>query len=146
MKSHEMIRAKIKKMVAKGHDPKEAMVMALSHARKMAKGGMVDDEASELNRSINEINADGVDYDEAISNPEDQKEHMKFADMLHKFANDEMDSEGFAMGGLVEGESDGEMGAKPSEDMKSETEEPKMVMDEATMKALMEKKKKRKFM
>lgn len=143
MNSHEMVRAKIKKLVGKGHDPKEAMAMALCHARKMAKGGMVDDEEEEMNRSIAEINADGVDSGDMIANPEEQKEHKSFAEMLRKDAMDE--EENYAMGGLVEGESDGKMGTKPSEDMESKSEEPMSTLDDATLKALMEKKKKRKF-
>lgn len=142
-KSHHIVVGNIKELVGAGHDPKQAVAIALSHSRKYAEGGMVDDEPEELDRSIGEINDEGVDYSEKIANPEQQKEDMSFASMLHKQAMKEMD--GYAMGGLVEGEEDSEMGNKPSEDMSSATEEPAAVIDDAMMQAIADKKKKRRY-
>jgi hypothetical protein len=155
-KSHDVIAGNIKELVGAGHDPKQAVAIALSHSRKYAEGGEVmDDEDEMLNRTIGEINADGVDYSEKISNPMQQKMDMNFANMIHKKAMMDMDQEGYAMGGFVEGEKDAPVGNKPSEDMASSTEEPmssmpkKMgaaaMLDEVAMKAIADKKKKRRF-
>lgn len=162
-KSHEVISGNIKELVKAGHDPKQAVAIALSHSRKYAEGGEVDGmEMDDMTkgdyapRSLREEESVAFDYPEFISNPKTQKQAMSFSDMLHKQAmediNDE-DEDGYAMGGLVVKEGDAEFGNKPSEDMEDSTEElmsaepmkPSNPLDEEAMAAINEKKKKRRY-
>jgi hypothetical protein len=157
-KSHAVISGNVKELVAAGHEPKQAVAIALSHSKKYAEGGIVEDDDMDMddgaNRDIYEINADGADYPNKISNPSQLKDNMSFAEMLHKKAMSDMDA-GYAMGGLVEDE-DGPLGNKPMEDMSDSTEEPMsdmpkkmadggMAMSQAMMDAINEKKKKRRY-
>lgn len=155
-KSHDVIASNIKELVGAGHDPKQAVAIALSHSQKFAEGGMVDDDDSEMNRDIREINADGVDSVEKIANPMQQENDMNFAEMLRKKGMAEIDSGNYAMGGLVEGyDMDAPMGNKPDEDMDDSTEAPMNTMpkkmadggmvDADTLAMINEKKKKRRY-
>lgn len=148
----ESVSYNVKELVRSGRDPKEAVAIALSHARKskkMAAGGMVEDEAP---RDLYEENVDSQPSD--ISNPENMSEHNKDMNDMKKDA----DSKGYAMGGLVQPETSDEiMGNKPSEDMMSSTEEPlsslpmkpaaldHALLSQDAMNALAERKKKRRY-
>lgn len=154
--SPEVVDFNIKELVRSGRDPKQAVAIALSNARrekKMAMGGMVEQE--EAPRDLAELNADSNDFAE-VANPEEMKEHQAFASALRNKADDSLP--GYAMGGLVQGDSmdDEPVGNKPSEGMASSSEEPMSAMPKKPaamgsdlnadqMMAIMEKKKKRKY-
>ncbi len=141
---------KINEYVKGGMKPKHAMAKVLGemrHAKKMADGGMVKEGDYDLDeehpRSAVNLMIQGDQP--PVANPEVMDEEDKLASALMKA---EEDSEYMAMGGLVEGSSDGTVGNKPSEDMSSKKEEPMPMysMPAEAMSILMEKKKKRRFM
>lgn len=145
---------KMQEYMKAGHSPKMAMVKALGDmhkAKKMAAGGMVKEgnESMEDNepRSLADLMIQGDQP--PVANPEEMDEASMLASKLVK---DEEDSEYMALGGLVEGDKDGMLGNKPSEDMSSMDEEPtpgmpskKLDLSPEMMSAIMDKKKKRKM-
>lgn len=151
-------------LVSAGHDPKDAVAMAISSARKMAMGGEVESDVDgndEMNRDLAELNDDSQPPDQ-VANPEENKEAMSFAMALRKQAESVMNPESYAMGGLVEDEfEDQAQGNIPEVQSGPESEEPMSMMrkssmdspvpmsspglSEAQAMAIMEKKKKRKY-
>lgn len=140
-------------LVKQGYKPKHAIAKSIAmdrKSKKMAAGGMVDDDLDdEHERSLTELMIQGDQM--PVANPEVLEAAQILASNLHKESEAE---EYYAMGGLVQGgpSDDEPVGNKPSEDMSSTTEEPMdkkhlppMVSPDA-MAVLMEKKKKRKFM
>lgn len=149
-----------------------ALATKRKSAKKMAEGGMYaeggivdwDDDMhdgpdSENNlRSLSEIQEQGDMNPSDITNPQYQDEKRDLAKALfEKSQRNEMLS--FAEGGLVEGEEDGMDGNEPDLHLDAGTEEPMedepskpaaldhlmMGLSEAAKMALMEKKKRRKF-
>lgn len=109
----EIISGNIKELVKSGRDPKQAIAIALSNARKskkMAMGGMVDGDESE-NRNLMELNQDAYMDPDAVANPEEISE----------------------------------MAIVPEVSLSEGGEVPMMISDDA-MQAVMDKKKKRRYM
>lgn len=141
--SREVVSQNIHEMVRAGYEPKEAAAAALSSARKykkMAMGGMVDaddDEGlgtnndEEANRGLYEINVQGNYNPAGVENPAAERHDDTLAKALYMKAQDEGMMQ-YAMGGLVQGNTadDEPVGAKPSEDMESMSEEPMAVESE----------------
>lgn len=136
-KSKHVIAKNIKEMIAAGHEPKQAVAAALSNARKMAMGGMVDVDddagASSENdesalRSLAEIQDQGISLPDQIMNPQMQMHDDMLAKALFKKSED-VGEYGYADGGLVEVK-DTDTGNEPSMDMVSDTDEPMSEMPE----------------
>lgn len=170
--SPEVVSGNVKELMRSGRPQKQAVAIAMAHKRKAAKmmaaGGMVDadddldagtNNSEPALRSLTEIQEQGDMNPSAITNPEYQKDRDHLAKAL--FDKAQMSEElSFAEGGLVEDESDGMNGAEPALDLDAGTEEPMSdepmkpaavehapvsgLSDEARM-AIMEKKRKRKF-
>lgn len=139
--SPEVVSSNVRDLVRSGRKPKEAIAIALMEKRKskMSEGGMVDaDVNDEEFRSLGELMIEG-DQGE-ITSPEEQEHRMGLAEALHKKSEDR---EYMSDGGLVEGDSDGELGNKPDEkSMPSATSEP---LSEEQKTAIMAKKMKGRF-
>lgn len=152
--------------IALAHKRKSAKKMAMGGM--YAEGGMVDPDddmdsgtnnSEQALRSLSEIQEQGDMNPSDITNPEYQKDKDSLAKALFdKAQKSEMLS--FAEGGLVEGMEDGMNGNEPDLDLNAGTEEPMMDepskpsamehmmgagLSEAAKMALMEKKKRRKF-
>jgi hypothetical protein len=136
MKGHspEVVHSNIKELVRAGHDPKQAIAIALANSRKskmMAEGGMVDDD-NDMPRDLYEINEAAVEPPEDISNPEEIAENFDMTKM--------------AMGGMVQPmTSDEPMGAKPTESMPAMDGDKMPMVSKEAMEALMRKKKNRRY-
>lgn len=153
-KSHEVISSNIKELVKAGHDPKQAVAIALSESRKhMSEGGLAEPETSDMgpedySRNIVQLDQQGDMNPAAVMNPDYQKEDQAFADALKRMAGLAKESEGYAMGGLVEPEHDSDLGNKPSEEEilgKESKEVPPLGLSAEIMDALAAAKKKRKY-
>lgn len=147
--SHEVISGNVRELVKAGHEPKQAVAIALSSARKskkMAMGGSVMDETEEMPRALAELQADGDMPPEAVAGPSEQMEDRAFAEALRHKAEMEMAPSNMAMGGLVVEEGDNEDESKPTQEQVSTPAEPmsSMVSPDA-MKAIEEKKKRRRY-
>ena len=138
--SPEVIRSNISELVKSGKEPKEAVAIALSSARKykkMSAGGEVDSDDIDMvddddttdstdTRSLTELNKDADYYPEDIANPREQEEHLEFAKKLHEEGKKVMSPEvHMAEGGPI-----------PPQDVE---------LSEEAKKALEEKKKSRRF-
>ena len=169
--SPEVVHSNIKEMVAAGHPVKQAVAAALAMKRKskkMAEGGMVDpdddmdlgtDNAEGAQRSLAEIQEAGRSLPQDIASPEMEMHSDHLAKALYKQSQD-MDKLSFAEGGLVEGMEDELNGNEPSMAMPGETDEPMSAepvhpappehaavsLSEAQKAAIMERKRKRKFL
>lgn len=113
--SPEVLHANIKELVSAGHDPKQAIAIALAHKMKYAEGGMVDeddDDGLETNndesahRSLNEIQIQGMEPSQDVMNPEMEEHNAMLAKALYK-KSAEHDKLKYADGGQVP-ESDGQ--------------------------------------
>lgn len=123
--SRDVISSNINELVKSGRDPKQAMAIALASAhksKKMAMGGMVDDDMDSAPRDLYESNADSQMDPDAVMNPEEQREMSDREKMLrHMAGQPEMH---LAMGGLVEPMYEDEpMGNEPTEDMADSIED-----------------------
>lgn len=173
--SREVVSKNIHEMVRAGHKPRQAIAAALANARKykkMAEGGMVEPEDEMLDkgpedyqRTLGQISRDGDYHPQDVANPAEMDEDADIAAALRRQVRGDLGLDGeahFAMGGLVVAgpEEDSPVGAKPEEDMASESEEPMGSMPakpdkmehavpkltDAAMAAIEERKKKRRFM
>lgn len=152
-KGHAIVAANIKELIRSGREPKQAVAIALSHSRKMAKGGMVEDD--DEYRSLGELMEQGDQPD--VANPEEQVEESDLMQALKR--SDEV--EAYAMGGLVQGgpDADEPVGNKPEEEMSdgledklempvkpAEEDHAIPVLSDLAMKEIEERKKRRRFM
>lgn len=121
-----------------------------------AKGGMVDDDDSNTEdevRPMGVIQAEGMYQPAKVMNPSMQEASRMLARKL--FAKSQDDDMMYAMGGLVQGDKDTDVGNKPGASLSGPTSEPMSSMpmkpsadrmlSAAAMEALMLKKKNRKF-
>lgn len=159
-------------IVHHGKPPKDALPGV--YYDNMAHGGMVSEDmdeglgttnADDAERSLNQIRIEGEYHPASVANPEHQDHDRMLAKALYKKGEDE-EMLSYAMGGLVQPEDGQPLGNKPSEDMTSSTEEPMSEEDgdqaelghsviegvppgpglsSEAMKALEEKKKRRRF-
>lgn len=84
----------------------------------------MDEDADDtmMTQEENKLNSFTDVGDGEISNPNEQKEAMNFADALRNRAK-QLTQESYAMGGLVEGKTDGPLGNKPALDLDSGVED-----------------------
>lgn len=169
--SPEVVHQNIKEMVAAGHPLKQAVAAALAMKRKskkMAEGGMVDpdddmdlgtDNSEDAQRSLAEIQKAGRSLPQDIASPEMEEHSDHLAKALYKQAQDE-EKLHFADGGLIEGMEDREDGNEPSMAMPADTDEPMSAepehpaplehavvsLNEVQKQAIMDRKRKRKFL
>lgn len=166
MKGHkpEVVSKNIKELIGSGRDPKQAIAIALSSARKykkMADGGMVDDdeglESSDDEsavRSIAELQDEADMNPSHVASPEEEDHSRMLAKALYDKSEE---AEMMSDGGMVE-EPHGT--DEPDEAKVAETEEPVSVMpkgpgakseapmselSQLALKALEEKKRSRRF-
>lgn len=168
--SQDVISSNIKELVKSGKKHKEAIAAALAMARKskkMAEGGMVADDQdkdassdldSESQRGPGELmdQANFAARDD-VASPMEQKKERSLADALYE-ASEESELPHLAEGGLVQPEYSGEESGNKPEPKFDSSEEPassmpdkpsdhrSAPMDEAVSRAILEHKKKRKFM
>lgn len=168
--SKEVVSSNIKEMMKAGHPQKQAIAAALTMARKakkMAMGGEVmpdndegesTDFAQDAQRGLNEMRIEGGFQENAIANPKEENDEQMLARALQRKSESDEIKEGFAMGGLVEGEQDMGTG-EPDEAMVAETDEPMSELEgfpaeethppqgltELAHQAIIEKKRKRRF-
>lgn len=148
--SQEVVGSNIKELVGSGYKTKQAIAIALSKSRKykkMAEGGMVEEGYEEDDTpymGLAEANLNSQPTKD-VSNPEELAESKAFAEALRKKAmTEEMDVEEFAAGGEVQGTED----VLTEEPLKMEPTPPSSSSDalsEEAMKAIMEKKKNRRY-
>lgn len=170
MPGKDAMRSNIREMIRSGKKPKEAIAAALAMGRKkMAAGGMVESDDEMLSKgpedyqsTMGELMERGNYRPQDISNPAQMDEDKRIAEALRRQTQDALGMDGmahYAMGGLVEGEEDSDLGNKPDEDMVADTDEPMsampmkaspmehrvpMLTDDA-MSAIEEKRKKRRY-
>lgn len=170
--SPETVSGNVKELMKSGRPQKQAVAIAMAHKRKskimMAKGGMVDadddmdagtNNSEEALRSLAEIQEQGEMNPSSITNPSYQKDRDLLAKALFDKAQ-QSEELSFAEGGLVVGASDGMNGSEPDLDLDAGTEEsmsdepskpaavehaPMSGLSEEARMAIMEKKKRRKF-
>lgn len=145
--SKEIVSGNIKELMRSGRKPKQAVAIALASARKskkMAEGGMIDEDMSDMGRGSVDSMSDegrtgdpvypkGMDPDGLSSNVMDEQkmaEALQAAkyganDNTHDFeADDDVAGERMADGGLVVDEANDIVGDKPSQEMRDASEEP----------------------
>lgn len=169
--SPETVSMNVKELMKSGRPQKQAVAIAMAHKRKsakrMAEGGMVDadddmdagtNNSEQALRSLSEIQEQGDMNPADITNPERQMQQDHLAKALFDKAQKSEVLE-FAEGGLVQGMNDGLNGNEPDLDLDAGSEEPMADepskpaavehamagLSDAAKMALMEKKKKRKF-
>jgi hypothetical protein len=159
--SSEVVSSNIKDLVRAGHEPKQAMAIALAAKRKskmMADGGMIQEEGT-VGEPVYPMDSDNQGLSpktEAVSEENDDLQADKYSanDNTHSFEADDMVSgKKMSQGGLVQPETTGEkLGTKPDlawinngpEDTMSRADGMRGLSDEAKM-ALMAKKMKRRI-
>jgi hypothetical protein len=116
--SQEVASSNIKELVRSGHEPKQAVAIALAEKRKykkMAEGGIIEDEDSDedLYSGIPALQREAIDSPE-IMNPVELEEANGFAEALRRNNMDKFFVENYAKGGFVEDMSGEE---EPEEDL-----------------------------
>lgn len=161
--SSEVVSKNIKELVKAGHDPKQAVAIALATKRKykkMADGGMVEDEMEESPVPSYPMHSDNEGLSpsvEAVSDENEDLQSERYAanDNTHTFeADDNVSGSKINKGGLVQPETTGEMlGTKPDlawinngpEDSAARANAPSMGLSDEAKLALMAKKAKRRM-
>jgi hypothetical protein len=151
--SQEVVGSNIKELVRSGRKQKQAVAIALANARKykkMADGGYVDmdddadvdsDLATGADRSMLELQDMGANHPDEIANPESHSHEQMLAEKLHE------ESEGYAMGGLVEEADEGEeVGPEPTSEASAQhAVEHSVDLSSEAKKAIEERRKRRRF-
>lgn len=143
------VSANVRELVRAGHDPKQAVAIALSSARKskkMAQGGEVMDATEEMPRGLPELQMDGDVDPEDIASPEEQMEDKAFTEALRHKAEMKSDPANMAIGGLVVEEGEGSEESEPTQEQIAQPAAPMspMVTPDA-MKEIEDRKKRRRY-
>lgn len=132
----EVVHYNVREMMRAGHPKMQAVAAAMASSRKykkMSDGGLVGDDMDEgagsdfdenASTTLGERNILGMTHPNSVESPEMQDAQKHLAKALFQKSEEE-EMQGYAMGGLVQPEySDEPLGAKPSENMESSSEEP----------------------